>query len=216
MLRAVTIALTFLASSASACERPICLVPHDSLRFSKLVDFDDLPTSIGVGRVIEGVLVQDGVRFGEHFAGQSLSPLGDFDQINGAPMIPLTVLEGSKGQSLGTMRLSGTNVLHGHGHRRFPRVEAVGEGAIAVLFDHDQPALSFDIRGGEQGFATVQFLRRDGSVIDTISLGPLAEDSFGFLRQGTLSDIAGFVLLNTDPQGVALDNLRFESAPILG
>jgi len=29
-------------------------------------------------------------------------------------------------------------------------------------------------------------------------------------------DIAGFILLNTDPQGISVDNLRFEGCDLLG
>jgi hypothetical protein len=43
--------------------------------------------------------------------------------------------------------------------------------------------------------------------------GPL---SLGFLRAGDLRDIAGLVITNTDPQGLAIDNLRFGPAPELG
>ena len=92
----------------------------------------------------------------------------------------------------------------GYGTAGFPKRDAQGEGAIAVQFDRDQPALAFDLRGGEGGTAQVQFLRRDGSVITTLQLGPLAED------------IAGFVLTNSDDQGLALDNLRFGPPPDLG
>ncbi|MGB7317163.1 MAG: hypothetical protein WBC85_04280 [Planktotalea sp.] len=191
-------------------------MPHDSLRFSKIIDFDDVISSIGIGSRIDEVLIRDGAVFGERFAGQIRGASGDFDVISGVPVVPLTMLDGGPGQTLGAMHLLGTIVLHGHGHRTYPRVEAVGEGSLAVLFDRDQPSLAFDIRGGEQGFATVRFFRRDGSVIDTLTLGPLAEDSFGFTRQNSQPDIAGFLLLNTDPQGIALDNLRFEGFDLMG
>ena len=107
-------------------------------------------------------------------------------------------------------------VLVGYGTAGFPKRDAQGEGAIAVQFDRDQPALAFDLRGGEGGTAQVQFLRRDGSVITTLQLGPLAEDTFGFVRNDDTSDIAGFVLTNSDDQGLALDNLRFGPPPDLG
>lgn len=203
-------------AAQSPCTRAICQVPHDGLRFTKLIDFDDVISSIGIGSRIDNVLVKDGAIFGERFAGQERVASGDYDVITGAPMLPLTILDGGPGQTLGAMHLLGTIVLHGHGHRTYPRVEAVGEGSVAVLFDRDQPALSFDIRGGEQGYATVQFINRGGTVIDTLTLGPLGEDSFGFSRQNMQPDIAGFILLNTDPQGVALDNLRFEGFDLMG
>jgi hypothetical protein len=198
------------------CARPVCLVDVQSLRFTKLIDFDDVINSMGIGSRIDHVLVRDGAVFGERFAGQSRGELGDYDLISGTPLAPLMVLDGGPGQTLGAMRLMDTIVLHGHGPRQYPSAEAVGEGSVAVLFDRDQPAMSFDIRGGEQGYATVQFLRRDGSLIDSVSIGPLSETSYAFRRNGQIPDIAGFLLLNTDPQGVALDNLRFESNDVIG
>ncbi len=203
-------------AAQDTCSRAVCEVPHDSLRFTKIIDFDDVMSNMGIGSSIDEVLIRDGAVFGERFAGQQREENGDYDVISGAPFVPLQVLDGGPGQTLGAMHLPGTIVLHGHGHRTYPRVEAVGEGSIAVLFDRDQPSLSFDIRGGEQGYATVRFMRRDGSMIDTLTLGPLGEDSFGFARQKMQPDIAGFILLNTDPQGVALDNLRFEGFDLLG
>ena len=53
------------------------------------------------------------------------------------------------------------------------------------------------------------FLRRDGSVIAQLPVKDLREYSVGFERRNGLSDIAGLVIMNTDPQGLALDNFRF-------
>jgi hypothetical protein len=77
------------------------------------------------------------------------------------------------------------------------------------MFDADQPALAFDLRGGEGGLAQVQFLRRDGSIISQLSVRQVSEYAVGFKRKDGVSDIAGFVLMNVDPQGLAIDNLRF-------
>jgi hypothetical protein len=206
----------FPFAAQAACERAMCTVPFDDINFTKLIDFDDVPASIGLGSRIDDVLIKDGARFGERFAGQSRSANGDFEIISGTPFNPLNVLNGGVGETLGAMHVRGTIVLHGHGPWVYPSVEAVGEGAIAILFERDQPTLSFDIRGGEQGFASIQFLRRDGSPIDTLTIGPLSEASYGFARQKMQPDIAGILILNTDPQGIALDNLRFEGFDLMG
>lgn len=216
MFKCILATAIFLAPAAFACDRPICLAEASEFRFTRLIDFDDLTTSIGIGSKFDHVIIRDGASFGERFAGQLRQERGDFDVIVGTPLMPLTVVDGGPGETLGTMRLLGSNVLHGHGHRRYPRVEAIGEGALAVLFDRDQPALGFDIRGGEAGEASVQFLRRDGSTIDTLTLGPLSEQSYVFHRNGMDPDIAGFLIVNTDPEGVAIDNLRFESNDVIG
>ena len=157
-----------------------------------------------------------GAQFGERFLGQSLNNTTDFDNVIGPALPPLTAISGAPGQTLGVIRLMDTTVLHGHGPRGFPRAEAVGEGAISVLFDEDQIAFGLDIRGGESGAATLVFLRRDGSIIGALELSPLAEKSYAFLRQNETRDIAGFLFMNNDPQGVSIDNLRFGDAQMMG
>ena len=67
----------------------------------------------------------------------------------------------------------------------------------------------------EQGAAFVSFFRRDGVFISKVSVEPLGEFSVGFLRATGQSDIAGFVITNTDPQGIAIDTLRFGKPPDL-
>lgn len=219
-MRLIMALITLLCATSlaaqDACEREVCLVQPDSLTFSKLIDFDDVIAALGLGSRLDEVLIRDGTTFGERFAGQTRKANGDFDVIVGKPLLPLTVLDGGEGQTLGAMHVRGSIVLHGHGPRVFPKVEAVGEGSIAVLFERDQPALAFDIAGGEQGFATIQFIRRDGSEIDTVTFGPLSETSYAFTRQTMQPDIAGFILVNTDPQGISVDNLRFEGFDLLG
>ncbi len=212
----VALLTNFLAQPAQACDAPICLVDAETLALTRIVTFDDQPSSFGVGREVNTILVQPGASFGERFLGQTLSYDGPFDQVTGTPFAPLTLIPGSQGQTLGILRMMATTVLHGQGPIGFPDPNATGEGAISVLFEIDQSALSFEIRGGEAGTAQVVFLRRDGSTIHTMDIGPLAEASYGFQRSNAVSDIAGFVLQNTDPDGIAVDNLRFESAPVLG
>jgi hypothetical protein len=198
--------------SAQACDRPICLVDGATLQLAQTITFDDLPSGSGPGRPVEGLLVMPGAQFGERFAGQLLSYSGDFDRVLGRPVAPLALLPGVVRQNMAILRLTNTNVLSGDGPAGFPNHQAGGEGAIAILFDRDQAALRFDIRGGEGGEATIVFLRRDGSHLDSYRIGPLAEQTYAFERAGQIDDIAGIVLTNSDPDGIALDTLSFDSA----
>jgi hypothetical protein len=182
-------------AAQAACERPVCLTDPESLLFSKLIDFDDVMASLGLGSRLDDVLIRDGTTFGERFAGQSRHASGDFDVITGKPLLPLTVLDGGEGQTLGAMHVRGSIVIHGHGPRVYPKV---------------------DIAGGEQGYASIKFINRQGEDIDTVTFGPLTEASYGFARQKMEPDIAGFILLNTDPQGISVDNLRFEGFDLMG
>lgn len=201
---------------AQDCGAPVCLVDRNTLALSHIITFDDVESSLGLGRPIDALLVRPGARFGERFAGQTLLAEGNYDRVTGTALAPLTAVPGLPGATLGAMRLPGTTVLYGHGPRGFPMIEAVGEGAIAVEFEHGQSALAFDLRGGEAGSAWVIFLRRDGSEISRLRLSPLSEATYGFMRNARLPDIAGLLIVNDDPQGVAIDNLAFDDDQLTG
>ncbi|MCR8549864.1 hypothetical protein M4578_18705 [Salipiger sp. P9] len=211
--------LVFLlcATPALACEDPICEVPADSLRFTRIIDFSTLPSGYGVGRAFSGVIDEPGASFGERFDGQALDTGTGHDHLAGLPLPPLRLLAGADGSNLGTISLWGDNVLKGHGPRGFPDAGAVGEGAIAVLFDRDQPALALDIRGGEGGTVTLVFFDRAGRQIQRMTRHVERDTgTLTLLRRGGLTDIAGFTVENQDPEGLGIDNLRFEFRELMG
>lgn len=210
----MTLFLSALPHLAAACSTPVCLVDPETLMLPRVITFDDVQSGFGPGFHVDDVLPLDGARFGERFAGQTIAPLAAHDQITGAALSPLTLLPGDAGQNFSVVRFMGNAMLNGYGVAGFPNRDGQGEGAIAVLFDNDQDALAFDLRGGEAGAAQIMFLRRDGSVIHKMTIDPTGEFTVAFQRRGT-ADIAGFVLTNTDPQGIAFDTLRFGRPPDL-
>lgn len=201
--------LLLLPTMAQACDRPVCMVDPDTIHHTRTITFDNLASGYGPGRPQAGTVSLPGAVFGELFAGQLLEYQGDFDRVTGTPLAPLSV-QTSTAKSLSIVRLADTNVLSGFGPSGYPKDTATGEGSIAVLFDRDQPSLRFDLRGGEGGNAVVVFLRRDGSMLDSWVIGALAEDAYAFEGEG----IAGFVITNDDPDGIALDTLAFEKAEL--
>mgnify|MGYP001800516515 CR=1 FL=1 len=126
-----------------------------------------------------------------------------------------TVLPGAAGEYLSVVYFNGNNILNGYGSAGFPKRQAQGEGAISFLFDEDQSALAFQIRGGESGRTEVVFLARNGAELARLNLPQVGEHDFGFIRADGNADIAGVLLTNEDPQGIALDNVRFGHAPDL-
>jgi len=212
MLRLI-FSLLLLPHMALACETTVCVVDPTTLELSKVITFDDQVSHMGPGRKVDGILALDGASFGERFAGQSIVRFGDHDVVQDLPIAPLTLVEGGEGQNLSLVYMRPTNVLNGYGAAGFPKREAQGEGAIAVLFDHDQGVFAFQLRGGEAGRAQVQFLDRNGAEIGRLTLEPVGEGSFGFVSNRL---IAGFVITNEDPQGLALDNLAFGPPPQMG
>lgn len=192
-----------------ACDTAVCRVDPDTLSLPRAITFDGTRKSFGPGHPVDGILKLEGAQFGERFAGHSIAPAGLHDQITGTPFAPLTLMAGAQGQNLSVVGFMGVSVLNGYGPAGYPNREAQGEGAIAWLFDEDQYALTIHIRGGESGAAQVSFLRRDGALLARIDVAPVGEDAVGFLRRGGIDDIAGVVITNTDPQGIAIDTIRF-------
>lgn len=218
MKRVLPIAIFLLLAvpaRAQTCDAAICLVDYDSLNLAEIITFETVASSPGPGRLYE-ILDGDGATFGERFAGQIREADGDHDVIRGEPFDPLTPIAGAERESLGVQRVFNNNVLVGFGPQQYPSRKASGEGAIAVAFDADQSAIGFRLVGGEEGEATITFLRRDGSIIVSLALGPLGESQFGFLRGGGARDIAGFVIDNLDPEGIAIDDIIFNEDIKLG
>lgn len=215
MTRLGAIFLALMPHAALACGAPICLVDPDGLVLPQVITFDDIQAGGGPGFRVDDILPLPGATFGERFAGQIVEDIGTHDQIAGTAFAPLTMMPGDAGQNLSVVRFGGTTVLNGYGAAGYPKREAQGEGAIAVLFDEDQSAFAFDLRGGEAGVALVTFHRRDGTLIGTVPIDPTGEFSVGFIRNRGPDDIAGFIVTNTDPQGLAIDTLRFGKPPNL-
>ncbi len=199
-----------------ACGTAVCLVHPDSLALPEVITFDQTRSGAGPGYLVDDILVLGGARFGERFAGQTLYSQGTHDDVAGTALAPLTLLAGDAGQNLSVVNFRGTTVLNGYGHAGFPKRDAQGEGTIAVLFDQDQSALSLDLRGGEAGSVQIMFLRRDGSQITILPVSSVGETILAFERAQSEADIAGVVLNNTDPQGIAIDTIRFGKALNLG
>ena len=200
---------------ALSCGMEVCLVDPDSLALPEVITFDDTRAGYGPGHPVDDVLALNGAQFAERFAGQTIAERGAHDTVEGAAFGPLTLMTGPEGQNLSVVNFMGITVLNGYGHAGFPKRDAQGEGAIAILFDTDQSALAIDVRGGEQGSAQVQFLRRDGSVLAQVPVSPIGEFGLGFARTEGTADIAGVVVTNTDPQGIAIDTIRFGKLPDL-
>lgn len=214
-LRRFLVALTMLAPSvAGACDAPVCVVAPETVRLARIITFDDQPGTMGPGRLLPGNLVLPGASFGERFAGQAQTAATGFDLIAGAAAAPLALAETDRAHLLTISRVGRATLLNGLGPTGYPRDDATGEGAIAILFDRDQAAIRLDLRGGEGGTGTVQVLARDGRAIATVTLAPLGETGFGLVRQGNVADIAGVVLGNDDPAGIALDAVAFDGDEI--
>jgi hypothetical protein len=154
----------------------------------------------------DNVVTIDDASFAERFAGQTLGASGNFDTLSGVPNNPLALQTGASGQNLDVANLS-TNIIDGLGPPAMP--DNIGEGSMAVLFDFDQSQVGFDVYGSGGGDATIEFFTRAGSSLAILPMSSLADGAFGFERVGGIADIAGFSIFNSDPAGIAYDNLCY-------
>jgi hypothetical protein len=191
----------------------VAQVDYGSLTGTQTVSFNSVPGGPGVGTNYDDVLVVNGVAFGERFNGQTITPLGNFDQLGGTPSAGLTLLAGDPGHNLTVFQSPAGAVLSGNGTLGYPEFDAIGEGAVSILFSTDQSEFGFRLAGGNGGNAYVSFFRNDGSLIQSTILNNLpVVASYGFSRDGGIHDIRGVSIWNDDVTGFGFGAFRFDVA----
>jgi len=217
MIKKITIlsaflAITFLATSAGA--GPVNSISYGSLTGTELITFDDLPQVSAPGTSYDDIFVSGGVGFAERFVGQTVTYSGNFDQLSGSPNAPLSLQVGLAGENTniyaGNYGGEYGNILTGLGPSGFPNSSAIGEGSFAMLFSTDQSEFGFELVGGNGGSAYIDFFARDGSLIDAIIVGSLANSFYGFSRDGGAEDIAGISIWNDDSGGIGIDDIKHD------
>lgn len=218
ILSALLLALPTLASAAA-----LNSVDYTTLN-GATVSFNEL----GADGLLDGLLSSGGVQFGERFAGQELSVTkaprpGEiaqdwFDDLSfGLPSSGLALLADANGANLGVydygdaraQALAGIGPQQPDGSDPYA---GFGLGAISARFASGQQAIGFQLRDANGGSALLSLYRLDGSLIQTLSLGPVSDRSYAFARSGGEADIAGFSLTNVDSYyGIAIDNLVYGS-----
>ena len=207
----VTAGIFFCGTAWAA---PINQIAYASLTGTEIITFDDVAGGPAPGINYDGLFESGYTTFGEHFLGQTVTNSSGFDVISGTPSGGgLTLQTGTAGNNLGIYNYS-TNVMYGLGSLGYPDYDAIGEGAFSVLFDFDQSQFGFQLVGGDGGSATVDFFKRDGSLIDSIIISSLSEAYYGFERDLAVKDIAGISLYNSDPAGIGFDNLLHDVAGV--
>ena len=225
-MRALPFVLVLAAAPLGAQE--VVQVPYAGLEgeLTSRIDFETYPRIPSPGDPLDGVAVHDGASFAERFRGQVITQEAGFDVLRLPPAAPLSLEAGAPGQNLAVVYLFFmSNQLKGMAPPGFPRHEAGGEGAVAVLFDRDQSALGFRVTSEPRpddatvpkGRMQVAFYRRDGSLIDRLEVVLEWElAGYGFRRADEVADIAGIAITNRDPAGVAIDDVIFDRDLVLG
>ncbi len=198
-------------------------------RASGRVTFETVPQRPEPGLAFDQAMRLGALWLGEHFGGQTLVDRDGFDAVTGPPAAPLALRAGQPGANLSVAfhRGFGSNALFALGPKVFPDRGARGEGAVAVLFDSDQAAIGLRIhtdypdplgqRAAVRGHADVILYSRNGKVIarhrTRLSLGIT---DIALRRVGGQSDIAGILIVNDDPGGIAIDDILYQIEAMLG
>lgn len=232
-MRAGLGALLLCATAASA---EIAPAPYEQIAALTRgrVDFDLLPQLPEPGHNLDHGLAFPGGRIGERFAGQRLEVIEQapgmlHDQAAGAPEAPLTVIDGAPGQNLSvSFHLAFlSNALYPLGPKGYPEAQARGEGSAAFLFTEDSCAFALRLHteylddlgtnADHLGEVSFTFYARDGRVLGRETrLVPGGISSHGFQTEDGAARIAGVLVENLDPGGIALDDIRFGCIPRLG
>ena len=214
---------------------PVCapaqVLPADygdlRARLDGRISFETLPQRPEPGLNLNAAIRVPGAWLGETLTGQSING-ALHDRVQGQPSVPLGVRPGAAGQSLSVARHRGfgSNALFPLGPLGFPAVAARGEGAVALLFDQDQAAFGLRVHsdygdplgtGPQPGVLTLHLFRRDGVLIQSIR-HDLARgiNDIGLMTNDARPAIAAVVITNSDPGGIAIDDILFQFAAMLG
>ncbi|MCM2561425.1 hypothetical protein M8756_06060 [Lutimaribacter sp. EGI FJ00015] len=226
-----------LACIRPALADPLLAVPYADLaaRLDGRITFDTLPAGPEPGLSLDHPVQVDGAAVGAGFAGQqhAIRQAGSgarYDRLARArAQAPLRLVGQGPGQGLAFAhhRGFGSVAVFPLGPDGFKALSGRGEGALAVLLPGDQAAVGLRIhsdypdplgaRPARPGTVEVIALSSDGRVIGRhgARLGAGITE-LGLVRAEGQADIAGFVLLNTDPGGIAVDDIVFQRAALLG
>ena len=218
-------ALCLWAGAAGA--QDVTQIPYDELeaRVAGLFDFEGVATLPEPGQVVDGTFGNARVQIGERFDGMALEVHDDgrsrFDKVTvSPPALPLRLVPGTPGHnhSIAYHAGFGSNALFPLGPERFPAASARGEGALALRFDPPVDAFGFRVHADyvdplgsrpPPGRLTLVLHDADGRMI-AMRLLKLQHGRMGFAFEAR--GIASVTLTNTDPGGVAFDDILY---PIL-
>lgn len=187
----------------------ITQVNYAALTGAEFISFATVVGGPAPGTNYDNLVIINGVGLGERFAGQSLTAAGNFDQLGGSPSGGLTLIAGTPAHNLAFFQSPAGVVVSGIGTAGFPVFDSIGEGAVSLLFSSDQSEFGFRLAGGHGGNAFVDFFRGDGSLIQSIVLNNLPlTATYGFSRDGGLTDIRGISIWNNDRTGIGLAGFR--------
>ncbi|MCB9845157.1 MAG: hypothetical protein H6811_04115 [Phycisphaeraceae bacterium] len=220
------IGVIVLIGAAGLAGADVVSVPYATLTGDVTEGLELLDAGFGFeGANYDGVISNGlGLRMAERFAGQTVSDgtdksgFGVFDVVTGAPTGPLSLAVGAPTENLvigDSTPVGGPgHVISGLGSLGWPSFEAIGEGAIALLFDVNQFELGFTVFGESgPGDVFVSFYARDGSLLDEITLVEVIDAGYGFRTSDGAATIAGVLITNNEDLGISFDDFKYHRTP---
>ena len=217
-------ALLYLPGFAAAADlRP---VPYGDLARQphRIETFDALPSAPEPGHRIDQHWRGNGLTIGERLAGQSVEESGGFDALTGTADHPLRALSGAPGENLAVAYHAGfgSNAMFPVGSKGIALPQGRGEGSAALVFDSPQTAIGLRLHAeyadplGQRpapGTALLTFHHATGQTTE-VTL-PLTH---GVISLAWRSDtgITALTVQNTDPGGIALDDILYDVTALSG
>lgn len=228
MIRA---ALAVLCLPGLASADALRAVPYDSLRSQshRIENFDSLPATPEPGIALTHHWRAAGLSIGEHLAGQAVvetaTEHGRFDTLNGPPDAPLRVVPGPSGRNLTIAHHDGfgSNALFPLGPLGIADADGRGEGSVAIRFD--TPQFAVGIRLHAEYADPLGQRPRPGTARITVyddTAHPIAAFvlplSHGVIPLGwrSTTGMAAMTIENSDPGGIALDDILYDIADLSG
>jgi len=201
-------------------------VPYDDLlrQPHRTERFDALPSAAEPGHRIDQHWRAPGLTIGERLAGPTAHDTAGFDVLTGVPAQPLRAIPGTQGQTFAIAHHMGfgSNALFPVGPKGADLPEGRGEGSAALVFDTPQTAIGLRLHAeypdplGQRpapGTAVLTFHDASGQITQlTLPL------SHGVLSFGWRSDlgITGLTIQNSDPGGIAIDDILYDVTALAG
>ncbi|MCL3882370.1 hypothetical protein [Marivita sp. GX14005] len=206
-------------------------VPYESLlgQPNRIETFDGVPSAVEPGLNFDRHWRAPGLSIGERLLGQSAAEAdtghGRFDRLRGLPGAPPRAVPGAPGQNLAVAYHDGfgSNALFPLGPEGYASASGRGEGSLAIVFDDPQFAFGLKLhaeypdplgqrpmpRAAQIAFYDAQARRLTRFVVP--------------LRRGVMAlawrsgyGVTAITLENTDPGGIAIDDILYEVEDLAG
>jgi hypothetical protein len=201
-------------------------VPYDTLLFQphRIERFDALPPAPEPGHRIDQHWRAPGLTIGERLDGQTAYDTDGFDTLSGKPTQPLRTIPGAPGQTFAIAHHTGfgSNALFPVGPLGADLPQGRGEGSAALVFDTPQTAIGLRLHAeypdplGQRptpGTMLLTFHHATGQTTQ-VTL-PLTHGVIS-LAWRSATGITALTLQNTDPGGIALDDILYDVVALSG